>query len=283
MKFRIIHHCDQEGIDDMYNHYVPVFILSTGRSGSKYIAALLDNVANICAFHEPRPTLEYFVNYAYHHQVEENVLSRMIDAARMESILEVYIKEQVYVESNQCLTYFAPVISRLYKQSKFVHLIRHPGNFTRSGVRKGWYKNDSIWEAGRVKPHDNKAHHEQWENMDQVERLAWSWTAINSYIEEFKKSIEPDRTRTFTFEELTQEPSQVKELLNFIGAQPLLTDEQIKNIQNNKINEIQIHPWEPPNMKKVAHYPRYEEWEQAEKQKLKQHCAGLAETYGYNL
>ncbi|MCP5053537.1 MAG: hypothetical protein GY940_40600, partial [bacterium] len=127
MTFRIIHHVDQRSIDRMYNRYSPVFILSTGRSGSKFIAHLLNLSAAATAYHEPSPTLQYFSNHAYHHQTEEKTLANMIDAARMELVLEVFIKDNIYVESNQCLTFFAPALAGLFKKSKFVHLVRHPG------------------------------------------------------------------------------------------------------------------------------------------------------------
>jgi len=278
MKFRVIHHVDRETIDRMYTGYAPVFILSTGRAGSKFAARLLDHSANVSAFHEPRPTLEYFSNYAYYHQDEAEVLTRMIDAARMESILDVFIKDKIYVESNQCLTFFAPVIARLFKQSKFVHIVRHPGDFVRSAVRKGWHKNDSIWEAGRLRAADQA----RWAEMDQVERLSWLWQATNSYIEDFKKEISPQRTRSFKFEDLIEEPEEVKSLLEFIGSDKI-DEEKIKEVQKSKVNELHIKPWEPPNMKKVMDFPRYIDWESPMQEKLKKHCGELAGIYGYRL
>ena len=87
--FRMIHHVDQQTIDDMYQAYSPVFILSTGRPGSKFMAKLLALSSRIISFHEPRPTLQYFSNHAFHNQTAKNALSKMIEAARMESILDV--------------------------------------------------------------------------------------------------------------------------------------------------------------------------------------------------
>lgn len=280
MKFKVIHHVDQETINRMYEKYAPVFILSTGRSGSKFVAQLLDQANNVSASHEPRPTLEYFSNYAYHHQQqqEEDILTRMIDAARMESILDVFIKDKIYVESNQCLTFFAPVIARLFRKSKFVHLVRHPGDFARSGVRKGWHKNDSIWESGRVKMADE----DRWAGMDQVERLSWLWSTTNSFLENFKQKIDQQRVDTFKFEDLTGSIKRVRQLLAFTGAEEI-EKKKIKQVQDNKINELHIHPYEPPTMKKVINFPHYKEWDKDKKDKLRKHCAALADMYGYQL
>jgi hypothetical protein len=278
MKFKMIHHVDQETISEMYNNYAPVFILSTGRAGSKFLPGLLNLSTNISAYHEPSPTLEYFSNYAYHHQRDEAILVKMIDAARMELILQDYIKDKIYIESNQCLTFFAPALARLFKKSRFVHIVRHPGDFVRSAVRKGWHKNDSIWESGRLKMADEQ----QWAPMDQAERLAWLWNATNQFIENFKRTIEKERIAFFKLEDISTDVGVVKELLRFTGGKEIPAD-AIEKIQNTKVNELYIAPDEPPNMKKVANFPIYNEWDDALKEKLKRHTQALAVSYGYRI
>lgn len=278
VKFKMIHHVDLATIDRMYREYSPVFILSTGRSGSKFLASLLNATPNAAAFHEPRPTLQYFSDYAYHHQDEENVLTNMIDAARMESILDVFIKDKIYVESNQCLTFFAPFIARCFGGAKFVHVVRHPGDFVRSAVRKGWHRNDSIWEAGRVKMADS----DRWDKMDQVEKLGWVWVTTNRFIDRFKERIEPRRSLTLKFEDLVNEVGAVKKLLEFACAGDIDSG-KIKEMQAARINEFFIHPGEPPNMKKVVNFPCYVDWDKEMKAKLGRIAAGLALIYDYKM
>lgn len=274
----MIHQVDQKTIAEMYNNYAPVFILSTGRAGSKFLPGLLNLSPNIAAYHEPSPTLEYFSNYAYHHRQEAATLTKMIDAARMESILEDYIKDKIYVESNQCLTFFAPALAQLFKKSRFVHIVRHPGDFVRSAVRKGWHKNDTIWESGRLKMADEK----QWAEMDQIERLAWLWAATNQFIEDFKQTIEKERGAFFKLEDLSTHVGVVKELLRFIGGKEIPGD-VIEKMQNTKVNELYIGPDEPANMKKIADFPIYNEWDDQLKEKLRKHTQALAFSYGYRV
>jgi len=202
----------------------------------------------------------------------------MIDASRMESILEVFIKDRIYVESNQCLTFFAPVIARLFRESKFVHLIRHPGDFVRSGIRKGWHKNDSIWESGRVRPTDEKG----WADMDQVERLSWLWQETNSFIEKVKTQLPPHRFFTTRFEDLISDTKEVKKLLAFTGCKKIQAG-TIKELQKRKINEFRIQPGEPPTMRKTRDFPHYKDWDPGKRDRLKKNCAELAATYCYSL
>ncbi len=277
-KFVYIHHANQKTIDEMYNNYSPVFILTTGRSGSKFIASLLNYSPNIIAYHEPQPALQYFPHFGYHHQHKRDILTKMIDAARMELILDVYIKKKIFVESNQCLTFFAPAIKDLFKRSKFVHIVRHPGDFVRSAVRKGWYKKDSLWESGRVRMRDQQS----WDELDQIEKLCWAWNTINQFIEEFKTQIESDRIKTFRIEDLCKDIEQVQSLLQFVGVQAIPVSE-IKTIQRTRINTLFIDPNEPPNIQRVVHFPKYQIWDEPLKKTLRTYCARLSEVYGYKL
>jgi hypothetical protein len=277
-KFSMIHHVDQRTIDEMYNDYSPVFVLSTGRSGSKLIVNLLNLSANVTAYHEPRPTLEYFSNYAFHQQQEEEILSNMINATRMELVLEVFIKNQIYVESNQCMTFFAPLIAQLFKKAKFVHVVRHPGDFVRSANRKGWHRNDSIWESGRVKMADQN----QWNQMDQIEKLSWVWNATNQFIEDFKVPIEKERIIDFRIEDLYEKDDEVNRLLDFVGAENI-NYKDVKKLQKTKVNPFRIGTNEPPNMKKIADFPPYREWTSEMKQKLREYTGKFAALYRYEL
>jgi hypothetical protein len=278
MKFKMIHHVDQKTIDKMYNGYSPVFILSTGRSGSKFLSALTDQSSNVTAYHEPFPALQYFSDFAFHHQKDRESLTNMINAARMELILEVFIKKQIYVESNQCLMFFAPVIADLFKKSKFVHLIRYPGDFVRSAVRKGWHKNDSIWESGRVRMADKH----RWDSLDHIEKLSWVWNTTNQYLEKFKKSHSPSRIFTLKIEDAISNESSVFNLLKFIGCEPISV-KKIKELQNFKVNELRISRDEPENIIKTNDFPEYPHWHENQRSKVKKYCQKLAGLYGYIL
>jgi len=274
----MIHHVDQKTIDEMYYTYSPIFILSTGRTGSKFITKLLNLSPQVAAFHEPRPTLEYFSNYAYHHQQGKNILSNMINAARMESILDVFIKNKIYIESNQCLTFFAPVIASLFKKAKFIHIIRHPGDFVRSAIRKGWHRNDSIWESGRVKMSDQN----QWNKLDHIEKLSWVWDITNRFIENFFKQIKAERVISFKIEDISENDDTLKRLFSFIGIGNIEW-EDINQLLKEKVNFFRIGPNEPPNMKKIADFPIYNEWTPKMKQKLREYTREIAVSYGYDI
>ena len=274
----MIHHADQKTIDKIYNGYSPFFILSTGRSGSKFLSTLIDQSSNVTAYHEPFPALQYFSDFAFHHQKDKESLTNMIDAARMELILDVFIKNQIYIESNQCLSFFAPALAKLFMGSKFVHLIRHPGDFVRSAARKGWHKNDSLWESGRVRMADKH----QWVSLDYIEKLSWVWNATNQYLEKFKNSLSPSRIFTLKIEDAVNNEKSILNLLKFIGCEPISV-KKIKELQNFKVNELRISGDEPENIMKTNDFPGYHHWHEDQKYKVKKYCRELAGLYGYRL
>lgn len=278
MKFQHLHHADQQTIDRMYQQSAPVFIISTGRSGTQFLARILNHSPELAAFHEPRPTLQYFANFAYGHQAGIDTLMKMFDAARMESILETYIEDKIYVEANQCLTFFAPAIARLYPAAKFAELVRHPGDFARSAIRKGWFRNDSIWESGRVRMAGEAA----WNTLSQIEKLAWLWATSHGFIQQFFQQLAPERFCTCRLEDLISDPCQVNKLIRFIGAAEI-PHATISRLQTSPVNTLQIGPVEPPNMKKVRDFPLYRDWDERMKGELARQVKSLGSRYGYTL
>jgi hypothetical protein len=275
-KFEMIHHVDQKTILRMYDHYQPVFILTTGRSGSKFLAELLNLSPAVNAFHEPRPTLQYFSDFACHHQDQVETLTRIIDAARMEMVLETCIKGKVFVESNQCLTFFAPALAGLFKNAKFVHLLRHPGDFVASAVRKGWHINDSIWEAGRPQLADKK----QWRQWTPVQKLGWLWNESNFFLRDFFGKLGSGRVMTCRLEDIVTTLDQAAGLFTFCGVDAPEKN-KIMGMQSTKINPLWIGPQEPPNMRKDPGFPAYGDWTVEMKNELWQMVGEAAGRFGY--
>jgi len=276
--FRTIHHVDQATIDGMYTNYAPVFVLTTGRSGSRLVTEILNQCEGLAAFHEPEPTLQYFSNHAFHNQDKPELLRHTIHTARMELVLKTMIRDRIYVEANQCMTFFAPALSSLFPKSRFVHLVRHPGQFVRSAWRKGWHRNDSIWESGRLRNRDEQA----WRSWGEVERLAWLWEATNGFIESFKASISGERCLTLRLEDLTSDPRIPEKLALFCGgAAPNLS--KMETLLKSRINTFRVSPDEPPNMKKRRDFPEYPDWAPENLAALERHAKRLAPRYGYKL
>lgn len=263
----------------MYNDYTPVFVLSTGRSGSLFIHNLFSQLRGVTSYHEAFPTLQYFSNFAYHSQDQVDVLEKMFQAVRMELILDAFNSNNIYVESNQCLTFFAPAIAKTFRKAKFIHLVRHPGAFVRSAIMKGWHRNDTIWESGRLKMQDQQ----QWDKLNIIEKLAWVWNATNEYIKRFAKSVEADRIMLVKLEDMSLNVEKIHQVISFTGIDNSATPDNLIKTITSKPNKLVIHPNEPDNMRKIASYPLYDDWSVLDKDFLKKHTQSLASYYSYAL
>jgi hypothetical protein len=275
-EFKMIHHVDQRTIAAMYADYSPVFVLTAGRSGSKFVAELLNLSPGIDAYHEPRPALQYFSNFACHHQHLAETLTRMIDAARMEMVLATYITGKVFVESNQCLTFFAPALAGLFQNAKFVHLVRHPGEFAASAARKGWYVNDTIWEKGRPRP----AAADSWNGWTLVRKLGWLWNANHCFLQDFLGGLEASRVLAIRLEDMAASVDHAADLFTFCGV-GAPARERILERQATKVNRLWIDPQEPPNMRKDPNFPAYEDWTAAMRTELWEMVGATAAGFGY--
>ena len=277
-KFNIFHHINQKTIDAMYNDYAPVFILSTGRCGSRFVHQLLSKSERAKSYHEAFPNLMYFSNYAYHNQEKRELLKMMIQASRMEFILAAYNENKIYMESNQCLSFFTPFLNDLFPKCKFIHLLRHPGDFVQSSIKKGWHLNDSIWESGRL-----KMQAPEWADFSQVQKLAWLWARTNKYLSEELSQMPPPRVLTLKTEDMFSNIEIVKKIYSFGDVPVPVSDRALKDLMNTPVNELLIHPDEPANMKKISNFPSYSEWSEEMKNELRQFVSPLGEKYGYAL
>lgn len=277
VEYKHIHHLSTGYLSTFYASYQPVFVLNTGRSGSAFVNNLLQNIPDIQSYHEALPNMFLKSNYAYQNQEKKEILQKMFEVARTELILEASIKNKIYVESNQCLVFFVYQIKTLFPKAKFIHLTRHPGNFVTSAIKKGWHRNDSVWEYGRVKMEDER----QWMNLSQIERLGWVWRETHNFIEDFKSEYSKDFL-TLKLEDLTTKASKVNSLLKFIGSEKRLDKKKIVPILQRKINEVKISE-EPKNMYKLPTYPHYREWSDSNKDKLIKLVSESAGLYQYDM
>tara|TARA_R110002051_G_scaffold57789_1_gene106754 strand:- start:8777 stop:9676 length:900 start_codon:yes stop_codon:yes gene_type:complete len=275
--FRHIHQVSSSYVENFYEYYAPVFVLNTGRSGSSFMQKLLANFPSVDSHHEAHPNLMQFPNYAFHNQSDTEILKKVFNGARFELLLNAAIRDTIYVESNQCLVFFIHQIKDLFPKAKFVHLTRHPGDFVRSAITKGWHKNDSIWESGRIQMSDQK----KWVTLDQIEKLSWVYTATHEYIEDFKSHFIED-VHTVRLEDLTKSTEVLKEMLSFMGVNDAFDEKALLEKLSKKVNQVTVSD-EPSNMFKLAEYPRFKDWNMADQEKLKNFTGSLSKIYDYEL
>ncbi len=207
----------------------PVFILSTGRCGTMLLTNILKQARELAAVHEPFPELSYHSSLAFSRPFGNSELRTAVDTARYEYIRDAYLLNRRYVETNTRITFFAYYLAELFPESKFLHLVRHPDEFIRSGLSRNWYSNKTLYDEGRIKDD------EKFLKFNQAEKIAWLWAATNGFAEEFRQQHGSRCTRLKS-EDLFAGNEKVDEVLDFLGIKSI-SKSVIKKETRFKINK----------------------------------------------
>ena len=229
-------HGQQRQLDDLYREVReqarPVFVLSTGRAGTKLLTRLLESSKELMPVHEPAPELAYHSALAYREPTGSEALKMAIDLARYEYIRDAYLVNQRYVETNNRISFFAYYLAELYPQARFIHLVRHPEDFIRSGVARNWYRGQSIYDEGRIR---DEARFKDWRPE---QRVAWLWSATNNFILRFAGRY-PQRSFQLKSETLfAGRQEELNALWQFLGLDDITT-ERVRSVTGRVENKGQ--------------------------------------------
>lgn len=271
---KTIHQLSNSQLEYIESDYPASFITTTGRAGSLTLSVLAKRVTMAESFHEPFPSLMAMPR-TFHARIENNdELEIAFRSARYERVCTSAIKGRIYCEVNQALTYLFPVIRNVFRSARLFLLVRHPGRFIVSGIRLGWYKNDTIWEHGRPCFVDNT----DWGNLTQVEKLALYWKEIN----DFSLRYIDDESFIFRLESAMTYPDIAKEMLSKI-SEIRVSDEYLTGLLKRKFNTRYEKRLSGSNMHRNYDYPDWDEWTDSDKEKVWCIVGSTAAHLGYDI
>jgi hypothetical protein len=254
--------------DEIASQIEPIFVLSTGRCGTKWLTETLSLSRQVFVNHALPPELIRQSKLAYEthfNTFDCGQLVEIVRAARDDFISAAYDTDRIYIETNNRITFFAWAISQAYPRSKFIHLYRHPADFVRSGMRRNWYSGRPD-DLGRIESKNT----DQWKGMSQFEQIAWLWNETNSFIQSFLESIPSDRWMSVRSEQLFSDSETTLQLCNFSN----ITDIPVTKIEKMLNKRV--------NIQERGYFPKYHDWSPQQKELLCKWCP-LASQYGINL
>lgn len=251
---------------EIFKNLESVFILSTGRCGTEFIDNIFQQDSKNYSLHNPRPELVYASKFLYEkdsHNID--IQEAGFISARYEALKLCYLRNKRFIETNNKITFFADGILNCMEQSKFIHLVIHPGHFVRSGLLRNYYYGHN-YDDGRITPVDLKG--SKWTNYSNIEKIGWLWNETNQFIIDVKSKIPNDRFLTIKSETLFNDPETINSICTFIGQVELQT-KKIKNILKK-----------PKNQQLKGTYPKFENWNKEDKETL-QRVTPLGYKFGY--
>ncbi len=179
-----------------------VFVLSTGRTGTRTLSLLLELCPQVAAFHEPRPKL-IELSFAAMRDVwqRRGDYGQQFWEAKAQAITEADRDGRIYAETSNRFTYLAPALADVLPRAKFIHLHRHPAEVVRSGMRRGWYVNHP-GDRHRLRPAPEDLFHKQWNDLDAFSKCCWYWHAVNQVAIRFVEALAPQRSFQLRFDHL---------------------------------------------------------------------------------
>jgi len=264
--------------------FSPVFFLSTGRTGTQLFTELLEHSKTTKVFHSPsalfcnaqselieqgRVSYEMYKKYGLRDERTNELVSQILMASREDLLYKTYLHDKTYIETNNRITFLAPAIKQLFPNAKFIHLYRHPAEFIRSGLRRNYYTGEDSHQIGMLRPIDKDKYFNSWQDMDNIEKISWLWNETNTFIDDYLKTIRKEDYLQFNFNDLTLE--NINSILDFLDINDISSNVIFKAIDT------------PVNVQKEGAFPKYKDWTNKDKGKVKEICGELSKQYGYRL
>lgn len=160
------------------SRYNLFLILSTGRTGTMWLANLLNKAEEACVMHEP-VTGEQLANVK---AFKDSSFARkyLMNFRLREMALRCKIVQpSIYGEVNPALKYFASTFRGFFPDMKIVHVIRDGRDFVRSVMSR-----DSFTDRDNRNyvPPQKFIPATTWNSMGRFEKICWVWSYENEYL-----------------------------------------------------------------------------------------------------
>jgi len=215
----------------------PVFIVSTGRTGTQFLAEFFDHYQETMAFHEPSPSfLRKALKYV-RGEIPFNKMKILLQKRRLPYFNLAKRKGcNYYIEANNRLFPMLAPLEKAFPEARVIHIVRDGRDYVRSGMSRNWYTEED--ETRRLKsmavPED--PWHEEWHSMSRFEKICWRWQKKNEFI---AKNIDNfDHSLTVKFEDIfhSNDNRGLRRIADFIGLDSNTTDLLIEKLISQKIN-----------------------------------------------
>jgi hypothetical protein len=214
-----------------------VFVMGSGRSGTKMISQLLAGVEHIEAHHE-------YVRDFYQRDAALYFMGRLDRQHMLDKLREVYASAAYYseakyfIDSSNKLAWVADLLPIAFPNARFVQLVRDGRKVASSFFHKlRWHVyadkytsilqdwlNDSMSrpmpppneEFWWIIPQEGQPFHQEFDSFDRFQRCCYQWAEANRVIHAALSSVPETHQRTVRLEDLMSSQIHLANLLAFL-------------------------------------------------------------------
>ena len=218
-----------------------VFCINAGRSGSNYLAELLDSASNATAYHEPEPKMiKQHLTSVTKSQYSASYKKRKVKIRGIQGLCHNLPKGHSYIETNHMFikTFYDVVMNEL-PNVRVIRLQRELSLVLKSFVELNYFtQNNKFWPYWMISPAAVTGAVEcpmPYEKMDQIDRTIAYLIDIQGRAERFKNEYPEALILDIKLEALN-EPAEVKGLFDWLD---LRATEGSLNFAEKRINSRQ--------------------------------------------
>lgn len=214
----------------------PIFIVSSGRSGTAMLHKALAAKPDVAMHHEYAVAItQPLAVRRYLGLIDEAACGRVIAETFGAAI--AHSTARVWGDSSNKLSWLIPDLAAQFADARFVHLVRDGRKvagsyFHKLGAENYDDRSNAILQAhydgtGPAPPPEKPywwpvprrgdALAGAFRGFDQFQRICWHWTEVNRVILESLAALPKERTLFTRLEDMVQAPEKVEELMNFLG------------------------------------------------------------------
>jgi hypothetical protein len=200
----------------------PIFILSTGRTGTRFFEAYVNQTSGeaVCK-HEPRPSrrFKFLSNLYLNKKIGDRRIIRIYLWSRKRLFREA--GDRTYIESSNFMFGCIPALNAHFEKIRIIHIVRDPVTYVKSHLNHGFWKGHKRFFAKHVPYWLEKLEVE--ERSDPVQLLAARWNLVNRQIRTYA-GTNPYllvRFEELFSKELKAASAKLNEIREFCGLAPL--------------------------------------------------------------
>jgi hypothetical protein len=219
-----------------------VFIISTGRTGTKFLARFLNQFREVYATHEPYPDfLPMAIDYARGRVAEDVAVERMMRLRRALRRHTARRGARIYVESNNRLFSLIAPLRRAFGRIKVVHIVRDGRDYVRSGMSRVWYTDRDRAPRLRASYFPEDPCFADWDRMSRFEKICWRWQKKDGFIQAGLDALED--YISLKFEDIFKDPEHagMRRMLDYIGLPAEAAERGLARMMDRKVNSTRSH------------------------------------------